>query len=109
MSRPAVRRLLSAVCLLLAAGVALAQSQAEVQSWLKAVDDARNAFAEAKLSARASQWENGKQNGTADFDIYVKGRDRALIVFRGGKNDGPKAPTVGDKIGLVVPGAESPG
>lgn len=107
MFRSAVSRLLSAV-VLLAAGTALAQSQAEVQSWLKSVDDARNAFAEAKISARASQWENGKQNGTADFDIYVKGRDRALIVFRGGKNDGRKALTVGDRMWLLVPGAENP-
>jgi hypothetical protein len=99
---------MSAVGLLLAAAGALAQSPAEIQSWLKTVDGARNAFAEAKITARASQWENGKQNGTADFDIYIKGVDRALIVFRGGKNDGRKALTVGDKMWLLVPGAENP-
>ena len=108
MSRSFARRALSVLCLLAAAGTVLAQTQADVQAWLKAVDDARNAFAEAKISARASQWENDKQNGTADFDIYVKGHDRALIVFRGGKNDGRKALTVGDKMWLLVPGAENP-
>jgi hypothetical protein len=108
MCRRAVSRRLSAVGLLLVAAVALAQSQAEVQTWLKSVDGARNAFAEAKISARASQWENDKQNGVADFDIYVKGHDRALIVFRGGKNDGRKALTVGDRMWLLVPGAENP-
>ncbi len=83
-------------------------SAAEVQSWLQAVDDARTAFGEAKITARATQSENGKDTGSTDFDIYVKGRDRALIVFRGGKNDGRKALTVGQKMWLIVPGAENP-
>lgn len=83
-------------------------SAAEVQRWLQSVDDARNAFAEAKITARATQWEGEKKNGSADFDIYVKGRDHALIVFRGGKNDGRKALTVGEKMWLLVPGAEHP-
>jgi hypothetical protein len=94
--------------LLCAALASAAASAPEVQSWLKAVDDARNAFGEAKISARASQLRDGKVTGSADFDIYVKGRDRALIVFRGGKNDGRKALTVGEKMWLIVPGAEHP-
>jgi hypothetical protein len=94
--------------LICAALVSAAASSPEVQGWLKAVDDARNAFGEAKLSARASQVQDGKVTGSADFDIYVKGRDRALIVFRGGKNDGRKALTVGEKMWLIVPGAEHP-
>ena len=100
----------AAVLLLLVGAAASAQSQsaAEVQSWLRAVDDARNALGEAKITARASQIEDGKVAGTADFDIYIKGRDKALIVFRGGKNDGRKALTVGDKMWLLVPGAEHP-
>ena len=62
-----------------------------------------------EASARGRrQFENGKAPGSADFDIYVKGRDRALIVFRGGKNDGRKALTVGEKMWLIVPGAEHP-
>ena len=101
-------RKMAAGLLLVAASVASAQTAAEVQGWLKAVDDARNALGEAKISARASQIEDGKVAGTADFDIYVKGRDKALIVFRGGKNDGRKALTVGDKMWLLVPGAEHP-
>jgi hypothetical protein len=79
----------------------------EVKSWLQAVDDARNAFGEAKITARATQLDAGKATGSADFDIYVKGRDRALIVFRGGKNDGRKALTVGEKMWLLVPGAQN--
>jgi hypothetical protein len=81
---------------------------AEVEGWLRGVDAARNAFAEAKITARASQIEDGTVRGSADFDIYVKGGDKALIAFRGGKNDGRKALTVGDKMWLIVPGAENP-
>ncbi len=62
------RALRSAVAgLVLAAGLAAAQSPtpapADVQAWLKAVDDARNAFGEAKIAARATQLENGNGHG----------------------------------------------
>jgi len=40
--------------------------------------------------------------------LYVKGRDRVLIVFRGGRNDGRKALTLGERMWLIVPGAEHP-
>jgi outer membrane lipoprotein-sorting protein len=93
---------------ILAAALAAEPSASDVHAWLAAVDSARNAFGEAKIRARATQVEDGRTAGSADFDIYVKGRDRALIVFRGGKNDGRKALTVGPKMWLIVPGAENP-
>jgi hypothetical protein len=101
---------LCAAGLLLIAALAAAAgpSASEVESWLKAVDAARNAFGEAVISARATQLEDGKVTGSADFDVYIKGLDKALIVFRGGKNDGRKALTVGQKMWLLVPGAENP-
>src|SRR5579862_8896369 len=110
-------RAVAAIAALLAVGLgaplALALSAAdptpaEVEGWLRAVDEARNSFAEAKITARATQWDGEKNLGAADFDIYVKGHDRALIIFRGGKNDGRKALTVGDRMWLLVPGAENP-
>ena len=106
-------RLLLAWVLAAVAPALAAQSAEEVHEWLKGVDASRNletfaAVAAAQLQARATQIQDGKQLGTADFDIYVKGRDRALIVFRGGKNDGRKALTVGQKMWLIVPGAEHP-
>ena len=70
---------------ILAAALAAEPSASDVQAWLAAVDSARNAFGEAKIRARATQVEDGKTAGSADFDIYVKGRDRALIVFRGAR------------------------
>jgi Outer membrane lipoprotein-sorting protein len=78
---------------------------ADVHPWLVNVDAARNAFEEAVITARATQIEGGKVTGTADFDVYVKGRERGLIVFRGGKNSGRKILTSGDKMWLIVPGA----
>jgi hypothetical protein len=69
------------------------------------VDRARNAFSEAVITARASQLTDGKVTGSADFQIYTKGEDRGLIVFRGGKNDGRKILNVGQKMWLMVPGA----
>ncbi len=89
-------------------GSALAQTPAEIQSWLADVDQARNAFAESVITARASQVKDGKVTGSADFQIYTKGADRGLIVFRGGKNDGRKILNVGEKMWLMVPGASRP-
>jgi hypothetical protein len=80
----------------------------EVEKWLREVDVSREAFPEAKISARATQIENGAEAGSVDFDVYVKGRDKVLLVFRGGKNDGRKALTLGDRMWLIVPGAEHP-
>jgi hypothetical protein len=86
----------------------LAQSSSDVQSLLAAVDATRNAFDEAIISARATQIVDGKETGSADFDVYVKGRDKGLIVFRGGRNSGRKVLTSGDRMWLLVPGASNP-
>src|SRR5262245_47570644 len=93
---------------LLAAVLVATPSEADVKAWLTAVDESRQAFGEAKITARATQIVDGKAEGAADFDVYIKGRDRALIVFRGGKNAGRKALTVGEKMWLIVPGTENP-
>lgn len=87
---------------------ARAQTPAQVQSWLEAIDATRNAFEEAVITARATRIVNGAPSGSADFDIYTKGRDRGLIVFRGGKNSGRKILTSGDRMWLLVPGATNP-
>jgi hypothetical protein len=93
---------------LLHASVAAAQAPPQVQGWLEDVDRARIAFAEAVIGARASVIADGKVIGSADFQIYRKGDDRGLIVFRGGKNDGRKILNVGEKMWLMVPGASRP-
>ena len=89
--------------------VASAQTPDEVHSWLEGIDRTRNAFDEAVITAHAAQLAGGvEQPGAADFDVYTKGRDKALIVFRGGKNSGRKILTNGDRMWLLVPGASNP-
>jgi Outer membrane lipoprotein-sorting protein len=95
------------VLLLLAPSFATAQSN-DLPGLLAAVDATRNAFDEAIISARATQIVDGKESGSADFDVYVKGRDKGLIVFRGGKNSGRKVLTNGDRMWLLVPGSRNP-
>lgn len=101
---------LSAVSLFLIVSMAIAAEPPaeQVRGWLERVDETRNAFDEAVISARASEVVDGKVTGSADFDIYIKGRDRGVVVFRGGKNDGRKILTSGDRMWLLVPGAKNP-
>lgn len=87
------------------AAAAAGQSASEIHAWLEDVDHARNAFGEAVISARATEWTDGARTGGADFDIYTSGEDRGLLVFRGGKNAGRKILNVGEKVWLIVPGA----
>jgi hypothetical protein len=88
--------------------VVLAVTAPDAHQWLLAADAARNVFEEAVISARASQVTGGQVAGSAEFDIYTKGRDRGLIVFKGGKNSGRKVLTSGDRMWLIVPGASHP-
>jgi outer membrane lipoprotein-sorting protein len=99
----------AALFLLLAAAIpASGQAPTDVAALVKAVDATRNVFEEAVITARATQVVDGKETGRADFDVYVKGRDRGLIVFRGGKNGGRKVLTNGDRMWLLVPGSTNP-
>jgi outer membrane lipoprotein-sorting protein len=100
----------AAVLLLLVAAAipASGQTPTDVAALVKAVDATRNVFEEAVITARATQVVEGKETGRADFDVYVKGRDRGLIVFRGGKNGGRKVLTNGDRMWLLVPGSTNP-
>ena len=98
----------AALLVLFAALPARAQTPADVQALLAAVDATRNVFEEAIITARATQVVDGKETGHADFDVYVKGRDQSLIVFRGGKNGGRKVLTKRDRMWLLVPGSTNP-
>jgi hypothetical protein len=88
--------------------ILLAVAAQDVQSWLKEADAARNAFEEAVITARASQIVDGKVTGSADFEIYTKGREKSLIVFRGGSQSGRKVLTDGPRMWLIIPGASRP-
>ncbi len=83
-------------------------SPAEVQKWLAEVDSTRNAFEEAVIRARATQVLEGRERGSTEFEIYAKGREKGLIVFRDAKNSGRKVLTVGTRMWLIVPGTTNP-
>jgi Outer membrane lipoprotein-sorting protein len=89
----------------LALMIVLAAGTADVSAWLQATDATRNAFEEAVITARASQVVDGKVTGSADFEVYTKGRTRGLIIFRGGSSNGRKVLSVGPRMWLIVPGA----
>jgi hypothetical protein len=91
----------------LALAIVLA-SAPDVQSWLQAADATRNAFEEAVITARASQVVDGKVTGSADFDVYTKGRSRGLIVFRSGPSSGRKILSDGPRMWMIIPGASRP-
>ena len=104
-----MRRIAAVLGILLAAGSASAAGQSpDVRAWLQAADAVRNAFDEAIISARATQLVNGAPEASVEFDIYTKGRDRALLVFRDAKNRGRKILTSGDRMWILIPGARNP-
>lgn len=103
-----MKRAAFSLALVLVALPALAQGSGDLTGLLAAVDATRNAFDEAIISARATQVTNGKAATSADFDVYVQGRDHGLIVFRGGRNGGRKVLTNGDRMWLLVPGSTHP-
>ena len=84
--------------LLVAALVAGSSTPAELQKWLADADSARNAFEEVVIRARATQLSDGQEQGSSEFDIYAKGRDKALLVFRDPKNSGRKVLTGGPRM-----------
>ena len=97
--------------LLFAAALAAAAPAAaapDLQQWLQAADATRNAFEEAVITARASQVVDGKVTGSADFEVYTKGRSRGLIVFRSGPNSGRKILSDGPRMWMIIPGASRP-
>lgn len=101
-----MRKLLAVLAL---AAIAIpAAGEEDLSALLAAVDATRNAFDEAIISARATQVVDGRETGSANFDIYVKGREKGLIVFRGGKNSGRKVLTNGERMWLLVPGSRNP-
>ena len=103
-----MRKAVFSLLLLSSFTAVVAQTPSQVQEWLKATDAVRNAFEEAVITGRASQLADGKVTGSADFEVYAKGRDRGVIVFRSGPSKGRKILTDGPRMWLIVPGASRP-
>ncbi|HJW14086.1 MAG TPA: outer membrane lipoprotein-sorting protein [Thermoanaerobaculia bacterium] len=99
---------MNAISLLLSLALLTPEGTPEVQKWLEFADATRNAFDEAVITARASQVVDGKVTAATDFEVYTKGRDRGVIVFRSGGNSGRKVLTDGPRMWLIIPGASRP-
>jgi hypothetical protein len=99
---------MSLLHLFLTAALAATPIPAEVQKWVADADSARNAFDEVVIKARATQLTDGREQGSAEFEIYAKGREKALLVFRDAKNSGRKVLTDGPRMWLIVAGATNP-
>jgi hypothetical protein len=96
-----------AACLLLFVAMpALAAPTAD--QILQLADSPKRAFPEVVLHARVTVTENGTSQTPAEFDLYKKGDDRAIVVFTAGKQKGRKILTVGEKFWILVPGASRP-
>jgi hypothetical protein len=80
-----------------------AATAGDTRAWLEAADAVRRPVGEAVVEARATAESAGSE--AVDFEIYIKGRDRALIVFVSGKARGRKILTAGAKTWLLVPGS----
>lgn len=98
----------NAIALVLGLFLAAPESSPDVQKWLQIADATRNAFEEAVITARATQVTDGKPGQSTDFEVYTKGRDRGVIVFRSGGNKGRKVLTDGPRMWILIPGATRP-
>ena len=96
----------SAMSLLLA--VSTLPASPDVSALLAAADAPRHALEEGVLGVRVLVEETGKPPSVQDLDVYVRGSDRALCVFREGAQAGRKVLSVGSRVWLLVPGAKNP-
>ncbi len=104
------RRALGATLLLalaLGAGGPLAADVA-ARELLLAADASWHVVDEGIISVRALVRGPDGVPFTSELDVYVKGADRTLCVFREGKQKGRRVLVVGDKVWLIVPGSKRP-
>jgi hypothetical protein len=86
-------------------GVLLA---ADPAAMLRKADAPHEAFREGVIRLRVQVVESGKPPVDTVMDLFVKGTEQSLCVFREGKQKGRRILTVGDKVWLIVPTASKP-
>ena len=82
--------------------------QLEAAALLQAADAPRAAFLHHVVDVRVTIRENDKPDKLAEFELYVGGEDRQLVIFKDDKNKGRKFITHGDKTWLIAPNASRP-
>ena len=85
-----------------------AASPTDPAAILKAADAPYESFSEGTILLRAVVNDRGKKPATNLLELFVKGTEKSLCVFREGKQQGKKILTLGDKVWLIVPGASRP-
>jgi len=79
-----------------------------VDTMLEAADRPRHAFVQRAVHVRATTIQPDQPDTTVEFDLYVGGEDRQLIVFTDARNRGRKLLLRGDKAWLFAPGTTHP-
>jgi len=75
---------------------------------LARADAPHDDFKEGVIRLRVAVTERGKPPLANLLELFVKGSDASLCVFREGKQQGRKILTVGERVWLIVPGASRP-
>lgn len=95
--------------LLLAANLARAGGDGTAaEALLEAADAARLTLQEGVMQLRVVVVGQDGKPAESALDVYVKGSDRVLCVFREGPAKGRKILVVGDRVWLLVPGTVHP-
>jgi outer membrane lipoprotein-sorting protein len=87
-------------------GAAREPDRAAIGPALRAVDAALHPIREGVIRVRSTVTRAGAEPAVSVVDVYVKGPDRVLCVFREGPLAARRILTVGDRTWLVVPGSE---
>jgi hypothetical protein len=91
------------------AATALAAAAAdEAQALLQAADRPRAAFARSIVSVRATTRQADRPDAVVQFDLYVGGEDRQLVVFTDSGHQGRKLLLRDGKAWLFTPGTTHP-
>lgn len=83
-------------------------AQADTDALLQSADAPRVAFLHTIVDVRATIGEKDKPDRIAEFELYVGGEDRQLVIFKDEKNRGRKFIINGDKTWLIAPNASRP-
>jgi hypothetical protein len=75
---------------------------------LRRADAPHDAFTEGVIRLKVVVNERGKPPAAHELELFVKGTDRSLLIFREGKQKGRKILTQGDNVFLIVPNTARP-
>lgn len=75
---------------------------------LAAADAVRHPLQEGSLRMRVVVEEPGKPSTASELVVYVRGEERALLVFEEGKEKGRKVLMLEERVWLLLPGTSRP-